>query len=88
MYDKCGANESGHDSCILGNKPVCVPVALYTAINPHTYGNVRGLAVLALLPSVVFQTRRGLVEYNLVFFRDGVREILNVDRDRHQSTST
>jgi Ras-related GTP-binding protein C/D len=33
------------------------------------------LALLALLPSTVYEERRGLVEYNVVFFRQGVQEI-------------
>lgn len=32
-----------------------------------------------LLPSETYENRRGLVEYNLVFFKEGVQEILEVD---------
>ncbi|KAI0331844.1 hypothetical protein GY45DRAFT_547856 [Cubamyces sp. BRFM 1775] len=39
------------------------------------------LALLALLPSGVFAARRGLVEYNVVFFREGVQEICAVEAD-------
>jgi len=41
----------------------------------------RDLAVLAILQTSVFQTRRGLMEYNMVFLRDGVREILHLQND-------
>ncbi|KAI0951048.1 hypothetical protein AcW1_008194 [Taiwanofungus camphoratus] len=37
------------------------------------------LALLALLPTAVFEARRGLVEYNVVFFREGVQEICQVE---------
>ncbi|KAG0692096.1 hypothetical protein DFH29DRAFT_1009416 [Suillus ampliporus] len=37
-------------------------------VTPH-------LALLALLPTTVYEIRRGLVEWNLVWFREGVREI-------------
>ncbi|TRM67865.1 Gtr1/RagA G protein conserved region-domain-containing protein [Schizophyllum amplum] len=38
------------------------------------------LALLAVLPTqTVWEARRGLVEYNVVFFREGVREICEVE---------
>ncbi|KAI0822538.1 Gtr1/RagA G protein conserved region-domain-containing protein [Trametes gibbosa] len=40
-----------------------------------------GLALLALVPAGVFAARRGLVEYNVVFFREGVQEICAVERE-------
>ena len=46
----------------------------YYLITPH-------LALLALVPTSVFETRRGLLEYNVVFFREGVREICEVERE-------
>jgi len=39
------------------------------------------LALLALIPTAVFETRRGLLEYNVVFFREGVQEICDVERE-------
>ncbi|CCL98801.1 uncharacterized protein FIBRA_00806 [Fibroporia radiculosa] len=39
------------------------------------------LALLALIPTAVFDARRGLVEYNVVFFREGVQEICEVEED-------
>lgn len=39
------------------------------------------LALLALLPTAVYENRRGLVEYNVVFFREGVQEICEVEAD-------
>ncbi|CAL1716929.1 unnamed protein product [Somion occarium] len=44
----------------------------YHLINPK-------LALLALLPTSVYESRRGLVEYNVVFFREGVQEICEVE---------
>ncbi|KAH8831447.1 Gtr1/RagA G protein Gtr2 [Flagelloscypha sp. PMI_526] len=46
----------------------------YHKITPH-------LALLALLPTSVFEARRGLVEYNVVFFRDGVKQIWEVESE-------
>jgi Ras-related GTP-binding protein C/D len=46
----------------------------YHLITPH-------LALLALLPTAVYETRRGLVEYNVVYFREGVQEIWAVERE-------
>lgn len=43
-------------------------------ITPH-------LALLALLPTSVFDARRGLVEYNVVFFRDGVKQIWEAESE-------
>ena len=37
------------------------------------------LALLAVLPTAIFENRRGLVEYNVVFFREGVQEICEVE---------
>ena len=42
------------------------------------------LAILALLPTAVYQKRRGLMEYNLVFVRDGIREIVSVENERRR----
>jgi len=39
------------------------------------------LALLAMLHPSVFEERRGLLEYNVVFFREGVQEIAVVERD-------
>ena len=39
------------------------------------------LALLAVLPTAIFETRRGLVEYNVVFFREGVQEICEVEEE-------
>lgn len=39
------------------------------------------LALLAMLHQGVFEERRGLLEYNVVFFREGVQEIAVVERD-------
>ena len=40
------------------------------------------LALLALLPSTVYEEHRGLVEYNVVFFRQGVQEICAEEQAR------
>ena len=39
------------------------------------------LALLAVLPTAIFEARRGLVEYNVVFFREGVQEICEVEEE-------
>ena len=44
----------------------------YHAITPQ-------LALLALLPTSVYEGRRGLIEFNVVFFREGVQEICEVE---------
>ncbi|KAF8656250.1 hypothetical protein AX16_002686 [Volvariella volvacea WC 439] len=46
----------------------------YHLITPH-------LALLALLPTSVYEGRRGLLEYNVVFFREGVQDICDVERE-------
>lgn len=38
------------------------------------------LALLALMPTPVFESKRGLIEYNVVFFREGVQEIYEVEQ--------
>jgi len=44
------------------------------------------LALLALLPTSVYEMRRGLVEYNVVFFREGVQEIWQVENEARRVT--
>jgi len=39
----------------------------------------RHLALLAVIPTAVYEKRKGLVEYNVVFFREGVQEICDVE---------
>jgi len=55
-------------------------VAGTDAFVPH--GRLSNLTIVALLPSETYDTRRGLVEYNLVFFKVAVREILDVEAAR------
>ena len=43
------------------------------------------LALLALIPTGVYEGRRGLLEYNVVFFREGVQEICDVDEEARSS---
>ena len=59
-----------------------------TSLYPSTPGTTLtfhlitpNLALLALIPTTVFETRRGLLEYNVVFFREGVQEICDVERE-------
>ncbi|KAH9944865.1 Gtr1/RagA G protein conserved region-domain-containing protein [Amylocystis lapponica] len=70
-------------------KPLFYPSAS-TSLSPSATGSgttltyhliTRHLALLALLPTAVFEGRRGLVEYNVVFFREGVQEICEVEED-------
>jgi Ras-related GTP-binding protein C/D len=42
------------------------------------------LALLALLPTTVYEMRRGLVEWNVVWFREGVGEIWEVEKERSE----
>lgn len=37
------------------------------------------LALLTVIPTAVYEERKGLVEYNVVFFREGVQEICDVE---------
>ena len=54
------------------------PVTLiYHLVTPH-------LALVASLPTPVFEMRRGLVEWNVVWFREGVREIWEVEKERSE----
>ncbi|KAI5119432.1 hypothetical protein M0805_009883 [Coniferiporia weirii] len=39
------------------------------------------LALVALLPTNVWESKRGLVEYNIVYFREGVQEIYDVEQE-------
>lgn len=49
----------------------------YHLVTPH-------LALVASLPTPVFEMRRGLVEWNVVWFREGVREIWEVEKERSE----
>ncbi|KAF8843708.1 Gtr1 raga G protein Gtr2 [Paxillus ammoniavirescens] len=49
----------------------------YHRVTPH-------LALLALLPTTVYEMRRGLVEWNVVWFREGVGEIWEVEKERSE----
>jgi len=54
------------------------PITLtYHLVTPH-------LALVASLPTPVFEMRRGLVEWNVVWFRQGVREIWEVEQERSE----
>ncbi|KAF8896474.1 Gtr1/RagA G protein Gtr2 [Infundibulicybe gibba] len=58
-----------------------------TSLHPSTPGTTLTyhlitpeLALLALVPTSVFEGRRGLLEYNVVFFREGVQEICEAEK--------
>jgi len=46
------------------------------------------LALLALVPTSVYNEKRGLLEYNVVFFREGVQEICNVEEEARSTTGS
>lgn len=56
-------------------------VGVLTGTTLTYYVVTKRLALLALLPTAVWEQRRGLVEYNVVFFREGVQEICDVEDD-------
>ncbi|KZT07720.1 uncharacterized protein LAESUDRAFT_650537 [Laetiporus sulphureus 93-53] len=45
------------------------------------------VALLAILPTATFEAHRGLVEYNVVFFREGVQEICEVEKEVRRRSS-
>lgn len=45
------------------------------------------LALVALLPTSVWEGRRGLVEYNVVYFREGVQEIWAVEMEARREAA-
>lgn len=62
-----------------------------TSLHPATPGTTltyhkitSSLALLALLPTSVYEGRRGLLEYNVVFFREGVQEICDVEKETRE----
>jgi len=59
-----------------------------TSLYPSTHGTTLTyhlitpqLALLALLPTSIYEGRRGLIEFNVVFFREGVQEICEVENE-------
>ncbi|KAL4247598.1 GTP-binding protein [Abortiporus biennis] len=51
-----------------------------------TYHQItKHLALLTLIPNAVWESRRGLLEYNVVFFREGVQEICDVEDEMRRS---
>lgn len=59
--------------------PSTVGVPAGTTLTYHVV--TKRLALLALIPTAVWEQRRGLVEYNVVFFREGVQEICDVEEE-------
>lgn len=50
-----------------------------TTITYHAI--TKNLALMALVPTTVFEERRGLVEYNVVALREGVQGICETEED-------
>jgi len=72
------------------NKEMFYPSAA-TSLHPATPGTTltyhaitSSLALLALVPTAVYEGRRGLLEYNVVFFREGVQEICDVEKETRE----
>ncbi|KAJ3565175.1 hypothetical protein NP233_g7804 [Leucocoprinus birnbaumii] len=62
-----------------------------TSLHPSTPGTTltyheitSSLALMALVPTSVYEGRRGLLEYNVVFFREGVQEICDVEKETRE----
>jgi len=62
-----------------------------TSLLPSTPGTTltyhaitANLALLALVPTIVWESKRGLVEYNVVFFREGVQEICDAEHEARE----
>ncbi|KAI1797011.1 Gtr1/RagA G protein conserved region-domain-containing protein [Ganoderma leucocontextum] len=89
-----GANGHPDNSPIDGAKPLFYPCAAASlaptaagAGTTLTYHLITAqLALLAIIPTGVFAARRGLVEYNVVFFREGVQEICDVEAEARRVT--
>ena len=64
-------------SAILAPSTVGVPAG--TTLTYHVV--TKRLALLALIPTAVWEQRRGLIEYNVVFFREGMQEICDVEEE-------
>ncbi|KAF8740074.1 hypothetical protein AX14_008710 [Amanita brunnescens Koide BX004] len=69
------------------HKDVFYPSAA-TSLHPSTPGNTltyhlvtSRLALLAVLPTNVYESRRGLIEYNVVFFREGIQELCDAESE-------
>ncbi|TFK49568.1 Gtr1/RagA G protein Gtr2 [Heliocybe sulcata] len=45
------------------------------------------LALLSVVPTAIYETRRGLLEYNVVYLREGVQEIYEVEREARVDTA-
>ena len=58
-----------------------------TTLAYHLVAPAPALALLALVPTAVFEARRGLLEYNVVFFREGVQEICEVEFDARRGAA-
>lgn len=78
---------SSRPSSVKRHKDVFYPSAA-TSLHPSTPGNTltyhlitSRLALLAVLPTNVYESRRGLIEYNVVFFREGIQEICDADTE-------
>ena len=89
------ANRPPSGSPVDGAKPLFYPCAAASlaptaagAGTTLTYHLITAqLALLAIIPTGVFAARRGLVEYNVVFFREGVQEICDVEAEVRRVTA-
>lgn len=80
------SSEEGDGYSGVVRRPLFYPsgAALLHSTNPGTtltyHLITEHLALLALIPTSVYESRRGMVEYNVVFFREGVQAIYEVER--------
>ena len=89
------SNGQSGNASIDGAKPLFYPCAAASlaptaagAGTTLTYHLITSqLALLAIIPTGVFAARRGLVEYNVVFFREGVQEICDVEAEARRMTA-
>ncbi|KAJ3866283.1 Gtr1/RagA G protein Gtr2 [Lentinula novae-zelandiae] len=71
---ECGSI-SAEDNLSSRNSSTSVSVPIFTTYNNPT------LILLVLLPTSVWESRRGLVELNVIAVREGVQEIVDLERE-------
>ncbi|PPQ63847.1 hypothetical protein CVT24_009060 [Panaeolus cyanescens] len=71
---------SGAGGGVAPNAPMAAPSS--TSSTTLTYHLItKHLALLALIPTSVYEERRGLVEFNVVFLREGIQEICDAEEE-------
>lgn len=88
MGEQLCETHSRVDSSILADYGVSAVSLFFIQSTDFVLGHPSTLALVCLIRSQTFEERRGLIEYNVAFFRGAVHRVVKVELAKRHGAST